>query len=76
MTLDGSDLKDLKPVKLHAMAHTVINGASMATESGDQSIWELANDLEYESAQIAESASNASLAIHPLVDLQPDDSAL
>jgi hypothetical protein len=58
------------------MVHTVINGASMATVSGDQSIWELADDLEYELAQISESAHNASLAVRPLVDLQPDDSAL
>jgi hypothetical protein len=63
-------------LKLHTMAHSVINGASMAMEAGDQSIWELADDLEYELAQIAESARHASSAIRPLIDLQPDDSAL
>jgi hypothetical protein len=63
-------------LKLHTMAHSVINGASMAMEAGDQSIWELADDLEYELAQIAENARHASSAIRPLVDLQPDDSAL
>jgi hypothetical protein len=63
-------------LKLHAMAHTLINDAPLTTESEDQSIWELADDLEYEWAQIAESARRASLAIRPLVELQPDDSAL
>jgi hypothetical protein len=63
-------------LKLHGMAHSVINGASIATEGGHQSIWELAYDLEYELAQIAESARQASLAIRPLVGLQPDDPAL
>jgi hypothetical protein len=39
------------------------------------SIWELADDLEYKLAEIAE-ARHAASAIHPLVDLQLDDSAL
>jgi hypothetical protein len=63
-------------LKLHAMAHTLINSAPLAAKPEDQSIWELADDLEYELGQIAESARHASLAIRPLVDLQPDDSAL
>jgi hypothetical protein len=63
-------------LKLHAMAHTLINGAPLATEPEDQSIWELADDLGYELGQIAESARHASLAIRPLVELQPDDFAL
>jgi hypothetical protein len=36
----------------------------------------LADDFEYELAQIAERARHASSAIRPLVDLQPDDSTL
>jgi hypothetical protein len=63
-------------LRLHAMAHSIINGASMTTEGGHQSIWELADDLESELDQIAESARHASLAIHPLVELQPDESSL
>ena len=63
-------------LKLHAMAHTLINGAPLAAGSDDQSIWELAEDIESELGHIAESAGHASLAIRPLVELQPDDSAL
>ncbi len=36
----------------------------------------LADDLEYELAQIAECARHASSAIRPLVAFQPDDFAL
>jgi hypothetical protein len=63
-------------LKLHTMAHSVINGASVATAGGDQSIWELADELDSELEQIAERARQASSAIRPLVDLQPDDPAL
>ena len=56
------------------MAYSIINGASVATEDGHQSIWELADDLEYKLGQIAESARHASLVIRALVELQPDGS--
>jgi hypothetical protein len=63
-------------LKLHTMAHTLINGAPLATGSDDQSIWELADDIESELGQIADSARHACLAIRPLIELQPDDSEL
>ncbi len=35
-------------LRLHAMAHTLVNGAPLSVSAEDEAIWELADDLESE----------------------------
>ena len=59
-------------LRLHAMAHTLVNGAALSVSAEDQAIWELADDLESELMEIEEGAKRAMKLLRPLLKLAPD----
>ena len=59
-------------LRLHAMAHTLVNGAPLTINADDQSIWELADDLESELTEIADNAKQAASIPRPLIRLAPE----
>ena len=58
-------------LSLHAMAHSLVNGAPLNTSPGNASIWEVAEELMYELSSIANRAQQASSMIQPLAQLMP-----
>ena len=59
-------------LRLHAMAHRLINGDALTIDADDQSIWELADDLEFELEEIADNAKQAVSILRPLTRLAPE----
>jgi len=59
-------------LRLHAMAHTLVNGAPLTTNVENLAIWELADALESELMQI-EGAKRAMKLLRPLLKLAPDE---
>jgi hypothetical protein len=59
-------------LRLHAMAHALVNGAPLTINADDQSIWELADDLEFELMEIADNAKQATSILRPLNRLAPE----
>jgi len=66
---DGGLRDDL--LRLHRMAHTVINGASMS-EPAAEDLWELAAELIDELMQTADACQELAASLQPLAELQPD----
>ena len=62
-------------LRLHAMAHTLVNAGPLNTSPGDASIWEMAEELMYELSSIANRAQQASSMIQPLAQLMPKGEA-
>lgn len=60
-------------LKLHAMAHTVINDAPLTMGADDLTIWELADELATEFATFANQARRASSLLDRLAKLMPED---
>jgi hypothetical protein len=60
-------------LQLHAMAHTLVNGAPLATNVENLAIWELADALESELMEIEEGAKRAMKLLRPLIKLAPDE---
>ena len=60
-------------LKLHAMAHTVINDAPLTMGTDDLTIWELADELATEFATFANQARRASSLLDQLAKLMPED---
>jgi hypothetical protein len=60
-------------LRLHALAHTLVNGAPLSVSTGDEAIWELADALESELMEIEEGAKRAMQLLRPLLKLAPDD---
>ena len=60
-------------LRLHALAHTLINGAPLSVAAEGEAIWELADQLESEFMDIAEGAKRAISLLEPLTRLAPDD---
>ena len=60
-------------LKLHAMAHTVINDAPLTMGTDDLTIWELADELATEFATFANQARRASSLLDRLAKLMPED---
>jgi hypothetical protein len=58
---------------LHAMAHTVVNGAEMMVSSSEGPIWSKATDLEMEISDYADNLSVVADLIQALAMLAPDD---
>src|SRR5262249_55698910 len=58
---------------LHAMAHTVVNGAEMTVSSSQGPIWSKAADLEMEISEYADNLSAVANLIQELAMLAPDD---
>jgi len=58
-------------LRLHRMAHTVINGANLSEQaSGD--LWEIAAEIVDELNQTANTCQDIASALQPLVNLQPN----
>ncbi len=60
-------------LRLHALAHTLINGAPLSIAAKDETIAELADHLESEFLDIAEAAKHAMSLLRPLTRLAPDE---
>jgi len=60
-------------LRLHALAHTLVNGAPLGGSAKDEAIWELADQLESEFLDIAEGARHAMSLLRPLTELAPDE---
>ena len=59
-------------LRLHAMAHTVIDAAPITVTSNGESIWELADDLSGELYEMMDRLSEALKMVDKLVALAPD----
>lgn len=58
-------------LRLHAMAHTVVNGAALTAASDETSVWEMADELATEFKDWIELLSVAVDRLTPLADLVP-----
>ncbi len=61
-------------LRLHGMAHTVLNGGPLTQPSGDQDLWEDAEALTNEFRDLADFFLRAAEQLQPLAELQPDQS--
>lgn len=59
-------------LRLHRMAHTVVNHAPMS-EPAAEDIWELAADLIEQLHQVAVTCTHIASELQPLADLQPPE---
>ncbi|MBL8450186.1 MAG: hypothetical protein JNM32_09695 [Dechloromonas sp.] len=59
-------------LRLHAMAHAVINGASLTVAPDSTDIWEVAQDLIEELHGVVSTIEAAVETLQPLADLAPD----
>ena len=59
-------------LRLHGMAHTVINGAAITVPAGGEAIWELAVSLSMELEEIVEDLTNTVDLLTRLAGLAPD----
>lgn len=57
-------------LRLHRMAHTVINGANLS-EPASEDLWEVAAELIDKLRQTADMCREIASALQPLADLQP-----
>jgi uncharacterized coiled-coil DUF342 family protein len=53
--------------------HTLVNGAPLSVSAENEAIWELADDLESELAQIEEGAKRAMKLMRALTKLAPEE---
>jgi hypothetical protein len=60
-------------LRLHGMAHTIINGAAIAAPPGGEAVWELAGSLSMELEEIVEDLTETVDLLNRLADLAPDD---
>jgi hypothetical protein len=60
-------------LRLHAMAHTLVNGVPLTTNVENVPIWELADVLESELAELVEGAKRATKLMRPMIKLTPDE---
>jgi hypothetical protein len=67
---DSSFRKDL--LRLHGMAHTIINGAPKTTSS-NEAIWELAGALAMELEDVVEDLQSTLGLLQQLAELAPED---
>jgi hypothetical protein len=61
-------------LRLHRMAHSVINGANVSESSADD-LWEVAAALIDEFRQISDHCLEIAAALQPLADLEPHHDA-
>ena len=67
---DGSFRRDL--LRLHSMAHTIINGAPK-TAFSKETIWELAGALALELEDVVENLQSTLALLQQLAELAPED---
>lgn len=58
-------------LRLHGMAHTVLNGAPITIRPGRKRIWELATDLSMELEEVVEGLTATLRLLEPLAELAP-----
>ena len=59
-------------LRLHRMAHTVVNGVVLIEPAGHTDVWELAQELADELDELAATFSEAAQQVRPLVALRPE----
>ena len=59
-------------LRLHGMAHTIINGAARRAPAGGEAIWELAGSLSMELEEIVEDLTETVDLLNRLAELAPD----
>jgi hypothetical protein len=59
-------------LRLHGMAHTIVNGAALTAPASGEAIWELAGALSMELDEILEDLTEAVHPLNRLADLAPD----
>jgi hypothetical protein len=69
-TRDDDGLRDIL-LRLHAMAHTVVNGAPMAVSGGHDSLPELATDVKMQLSEAALLFQKWIRRVEPLESLTP-----
>jgi hypothetical protein len=69
--LDGIDGARDDLLRLHAMAHTVINGARLVVPNDETSIWEAADELVSEFKDWSRAFAGFARQLEPLVGLIP-----
>jgi hypothetical protein len=69
---DPQELRD-ELLQLHAMAHTLINGAEVTLSPQEWPIWSRATDLEFEFSEYAGKLGALANLIEQLSKLAPDD---
>jgi hypothetical protein len=60
-------------LRLHALAHTLIDVAPISVDPECEAIWELADELESEFLEISEGAKHAISLLEPLTRFAPHD---
>lgn len=60
-------------LRLHAMAHTVINGAALTVAPDETNVWEMADELATEFKDWIELLSRAVDRLTPLAELVPKE---
>lgn len=70
LATDGTLRQDM--LRLHGMAHTILNGAPITVRAGRKRIWELAVDLSMEIEDAVEGLSAALRLLEQLAELAPE----
>jgi hypothetical protein len=60
-------------LRLHGLAHALINGDNSNASEEDGPIWQLADDLEYEISEWMDKLRNLAGMLDQLVSLMPDE---
>jgi len=69
--VEGGLREDL--LRLHAMSHTVLNGAPLAVSSGKTDIWEAAREALEDLSRVHDVVQEIASVVRPLEDLEPQD---
>lgn len=70
LVTEGTWREDL--LRLHGMAHTVVNGAPTTIRPEGSRIWELASNLSMELDEIVEELTATVRLLEPLAELAPE----
>lgn len=70
--LDGIDGVRDELLRLHAMTHTVLNGARLVAQPDETDIWEAADELISEFHDWSTTFARFAEQLNPLIDLTPE----
>lgn len=71
--LDDPDGVRADLLRLHAMAHTIVNGAALTVAPNETSVWEMADELTTEFRDWIDLFTRAADCLAPLVELVPKE---
>ena len=60
-------------LRLHAMAHTIVNGARLAVVPDETSVWEMADELSSEINDLIKLLQAGIRQLEPLANLAPEE---